>query len=119
MSDRDPFKHMLRLKRPCANCPFRVIGAIKLAPGRLDGIVESLLADDGLTFHCHKTLDADAHDDSDEDGGYASTGEEAMCAGAAALLMKRQRPTVAMRVAFAIGAADPSQWDACAHQIIS
>ena len=45
-------------KRPCANCPFRCDGAgIPLQPGRVEGIVSGLLADDQQTFVCHKTLD--------------------------------------------------------------
>lgn len=40
LGSRDPFKHHLRLKKPCENCPFLVKGAIELAPGRLDGIIE-------------------------------------------------------------------------------
>jgi len=35
-----------RLKKPCANCPFRNQGAISLAPGRLEGIIDTLLGDD-------------------------------------------------------------------------
>jgi hypothetical protein len=115
MSNHDPFKELLRLKRPCSNCPFRVSGAIELMPGRLEGIVRDLLADDYLTFHCHKTLDGDERDDED---GYSPTGNEAMCAGAAAVMMKRGRPSVAMRIAFAIGAVEPTRWDACATDVI-
>ena len=41
-------------KRPCANCPFRCDGAgVQLEPGRLEGIVSELLADDQQTFVCH------------------------------------------------------------------
>lgn len=52
----NPFEHHLRLKRPCENCPFLVDGAIDLAPGRLEGIIEGLLVDDLSTFQCHKTI---------------------------------------------------------------
>ncbi|WP_157657629.1 hypothetical protein [Burkholderia ubonensis] len=31
-----------KLRRLCENCPFRKNGAIQLAPGRLEGIVEHL-----------------------------------------------------------------------------
>ena len=41
-------------KRPCANCPFRCDGAgIPLQPGRVEGIVSGLLADDQQTFVFH------------------------------------------------------------------
>lgn len=40
-------------KRPCSNCPFRCDGAaIELRPGRIEGIIKGLLADDFLTFTC-------------------------------------------------------------------
>jgi hypothetical protein len=116
---RDPFKHHLRLKKPCENCPFLVEGAIELGPGRVEGIIETLLADDHSTFQCHKTVHSARGGDWDEDGSYTPSGHEAMCAGAAALLMKRRRPTVAMRIAFALGAARPDQWDGCADQVIN
>ncbi|HBX5175140.1 TPA: hypothetical protein MH391_21585 [Klebsiella pneumoniae] len=32
----------LRLKKPCANCPFKKEGAIELAPGRLEGIINDI-----------------------------------------------------------------------------
>ncbi|HGW3237511.1 TPA: hypothetical protein ACNKCC_005820, partial [Klebsiella pneumoniae] len=46
----------LRLKKPCANCPFRKEGAIELAPGRLEGIINDIVENDMTTFHCHKTV---------------------------------------------------------------
>lgn len=116
--ERDPFKHHLRLKKPCDNCPFLVEGAIELAPGRLDGIIEALLADDRTTFQCHKTVHSSRGGRWDDGGNCAPSAHEAMCAGAAALLMKRGRPTVGMRIAFGTGAATPDQWDALAHLVI-
>jgi hypothetical protein len=41
-----------------------------------------------------------------------------MCAGAAAYLMKIGRPTVAMRIAFALGYAKVSDWDEAQAQVI-
>ena len=114
----DPFAHHLRLKRPCANCPFLKEGAIELAPGRLDGIIEGLMEDDQSTFQCHKTVHSRKGGEWDEDGKYKASGHEAMCAGAAAYLMKNRSPTVAMRFAFATGAATPSDWDDVAASII-
>jgi hypothetical protein len=117
---RDAFTTHLRLKKPCGNCPFRVKGAIELQPGRLDGIIESLLADDRSTFQCHKTVHSDSGGEwDDDDGSYTPSGNEAMCAGAAALLMKRGRPTVAMRIAIALRLVQQDQWDAIADQVIS
>lgn len=107
----DPFAHHLRLRKPCANCPFLKDGAIELEPGRVRGILDDLLRDDTTTFQCHKTVHHAKGGEWDEDGEYHPSGNEAMCAGAAAVLMKRGRPTVAMRVAFAMGVAKPNQWD--------
>ncbi len=114
----NPFAHHLRLKWPCSNCPFRLKGAIDLEPGRLDGIVEDLIKDDMSTFQCHKIVHSTKGGEWDEDGKYVPSGEEAMCAGAAALLMKRGRPTVGMRIAFVTGAATPDQWDGVFNEII-
>ena len=115
---RNPFAHHLRLKKPCANCPFLVDGAIDLAPGRRKAIIEGLMSDDHATFQCHKTVHSKHGGEWDEEGNYAPSGEEAMCAGAAAVLVKRGRPSVAMRIAFAQGVAKPNQWDSCAQLVI-
>lgn len=107
---RNAFAHHLRLKQPCANCPFRTCGAIELRPGRVASILQTLLDDDTTTFQCHKTVHSSRGGEW-ADGRYYPSGHEAMCAGAAAVLMKRGRPTVAMRIAFATGAATPEDWD--------
>ncbi len=111
MRERDPFKHHYRLKRPCSNCPFLKEGAIDLAPGRLEGIIEQLTTDDHSTFPCHKTVHCARGGEWNEEGEYSPSGHESMCAGAAAYLMKHRRPTVGMRLAFVSGAASPSDWD--------
>jgi hypothetical protein len=114
-----PFKHSLRLKRPCENCPFLKEGAISLRPGRVEGIVNELLEDDQKTFHCHKVVHhPKLGGEWNEAGAYEPSGNEAMCAGAAALLIKRGRPTVGMRIAFALGQADPHQWDEVLSKVI-
>jgi hypothetical protein len=105
------FQPHLRLKRPCANCPFLKQGAIELAPGRLDGIIAGLIEDDHSTFQCHKTVHSARSGEWDDEGTYTPSGHESMCAGAAAYLMKHKRPTVATRVAFAMGVASPADWD--------
>lgn len=75
-------------KRPCSNCPFRCDGAgIELSPGRLEGIVSDLLADDTQTFVCHKTLDK----------------ERMTCAGAIGLMSKLGRLPVIARLGLACG----------------
>ncbi|MDI2144891.1 hypothetical protein KBJ94_22830 [Pseudomonas sp. ITA] len=85
----NPFKQHLRLKRPCSNCPFLKLGAIKLAPGRLDEIIAGLIEDDHSTFQCHKTVHSARGGEWDDEGNYTPSGHESMCAGTAAY---RQRP---------------------------
>lgn len=75
-------------KRPCSNCPFRCDGAaIELRPGRIEGIIKGLLADDFLTFTCHKTLDS----------------ERMTCAGAVAVMAKLERLPVIARLGLQVG----------------
>lgn len=114
---KDPFAHHLRLAKPCGNCPFLKQGAIELEPGRTDGIIESLLKDDQSTFQCHKTVHS-SKGGTFKEGSYTPSGHEAMCAGAAAVLMKRGRPTVNMRISFALGVASPSKWDAAKDMVV-
>ncbi|EEV4387873.1 hypothetical protein C1Y74_004939 [Escherichia coli] len=108
----------LRLKKPCANCPFRKEGAIELALGRLEGIINDIVENDMTTFHCHKTVHSKSGGEWDEEGNYAPSGQESMCAGAAAYLMKIGRPTVAMRIAFAFGDAKVSDWDEAQELVV-
>lgn len=77
------------MKRPCANCPFLKVGAIDLAAGRVAQIVGDLEANDRKTFQCHKTLER--------------RGNESMCVGAAIYGLKAGRPSVAVRIAIAVG----------------
>ena len=75
-------------KRPCSNCPFRCDGAaIELRPGRIEGIIKGLLADDFLTFTCHKTVDS----------------ERMTCAGAVAVMAKLERLPVIARLGLQVG----------------
>jgi hypothetical protein len=103
-----------KLKRPCANCPFLKEGAIELRPGRVEGILDGLMQDDHAYFMCHKTLDGC----EDEEGEYAATGNEKMCAGAAAVLWKRHNPSIGMRIAIATGIAEPELWENNADIVI-
>ncbi|MDT4882850.1 hypothetical protein FQZ97_1188390 [compost metagenome] len=114
----DPFSHLLRLKKPCANCPFRKEGAIELRPGRLEGIIQGLVENDHSTFHCHKTVYSKHGGTRDEEGSNTPSAHEAMCAGAAAYLLKKRRPSVVMRVAFAYGLAQPADWDEAKELVI-
>jgi hypothetical protein len=81
------------MSRPCADCPFRRVGAIELRPGRVEGIIADLLADDWSGFICHEAL-------------HAKRPRRAQCAGSMVLLLKAGRPNVAMRLAAAHGIVD-------------
>lgn len=97
------------LKKPCDNCPFRKEGAIELQPGRVEGIIDSLLTDDHMAFHCHKTVDHDGFNDGvedEDDDQYAPSGKEAMCAGAMVYLQKVGRMSVQMRLGVITGHYD-------------
>lgn len=90
-------------KRPCANCPFRCDGAgVELNPGRLEGIVAALLADDHQTFLCHKTLDK----------------ERMTCAGAVALMSKLGRLPVIARLGLAYGVITKADIEASSALVI-
>ncbi|RQQ47595.1 hypothetical protein [Burkholderia stagnalis] len=99
-----------KLRRPCENCPFRKNGAIQLAPGRLERIVEHLVSNDHSTFQCHKTVhNAHTGGEWDDDGNYVASGQESMCAGAMIYLEKIGRPTVGMRLGRVLGRYDPER----------
>ena len=114
----DPIASFFRLKQPCGNCPFRKSNSIRLRPGRLEGIVEGLLSNDMQTFACHKTLKPrpegeagyDDEDAEDADAPRSIREGELMCAGAAAWLLKKGRPTVGMRFAVVLGSIAEDHW---------
>lgn len=107
----NPIARFFRLRKPCGNCPFRKVGAIDLAPGRVEGIVRDLLKDDRASFECHKTACA-------RRGTARRKAESAMCSGAAAILMKLGRPNIAMRLAFATGDVRPEDLERLSDAVI-
>jgi len=85
----NPIKQHFRLKKPCANCPFL------------------------------KTVHSSRGGNWDDDGNYDPSGTSRCAhAGAAAYLMKKGRPTVGMRFAFATGDASPNDWDSAREVVI-
>lgn len=121
--ETDPFARVTRLRVPCGDCPWRRDGAIELMPGRLQGIAQGLLARDDSAFFCHKLLSGDRLDEAcDEEekkpSGYVSGDKDAMCAGAIAFQLKADRPPVMLRVAFALGASKPSDWDEAKAMVV-
>ena len=77
------------MTKPCANCPFLKEGYIDLRPGRVRGIVDSIMASDFCGFPCHKTTDFG----TTEQGAKVKE-----CAGAMIYRMKAKRISVLMRV---------------------
>jgi hypothetical protein len=63
-----------KMKRMCANCPFKNKGAIDLHPGRLPGIIGHLKSDYNY-FPCHKTT-------------HGAAPQESLCMGALAYGLK-------------------------------
>ncbi|MFK4131934.1 hypothetical protein ACI2KR_06520 [Pseudomonas luteola] len=107
----DVLKKSLRLKKPCVNCPFLKEGAIHLRKGRLEGITQALIDDDGMDFPCHKTTMASKGGTFDDEGNYVSSGHEAICAGAIAYQLKAASQSVRLRMGVALGVVKLSDWD--------
>lgn len=82
---KTPFKQLA----PCANCPFRKVGAIDLRPGRLADIIDALRSGEG--FLCHKRYYAIARR------------ERQPCAGAIVYLEKLGEPNAIMQVMDRLG----------------
>ncbi len=95
------------LKRPCANCPFRKVGAIELHSERLPSIVAELLANDRRWFKCHKTLHLKPR-----------ARRDAQCVGSMVYLLKAGAPSVSMRLAASLGLLDFDALRAQADEII-
>jgi hypothetical protein len=95
------------LKKPCADCPFNKVGAIKLQEGRVEGIIDTLRSDHNF-FQCHKTVHSENGGDwvENEHGEscYIASGNESVCMGSLiyALKAKMGIPVVA-RLAFSRG----------------
>lgn len=103
---------LFRLKKPCANCPFRNDDqAIDLAPGRIEQIASEITAGDGTLFFCHKTLSGERDECYDEDGndvdqGYQPGQRDSVCAGALIFQLKAGRVPIVARFGFHSGELD-------------
>lgn len=91
------------LKKPCANCPFRKAGAIELAPGRVESILQDLKRHDNKIFVCHKTLDSK---------------EISACMGALAYQWRDGRIPILARLALMSEKITPAELDAVAPELI-
>lgn len=101
----------LGLRKPCANCPFLKEGAIELAPGRLEQILEDVVSNDWDTFVCHKTVHYDRDELHQDDGRYCMVGDEQQCAGATIYLLKLGRWNMRMRLGRMSGAFNPKDYE--------
>lgn len=95
----DIISQTYRIKRPCADCPFRSDGnGIDLMPGRLSQIAHDITQGDGKTFYCHKTLSGERFEElEEEDVGYEPGRKEAACAGALIFQFKHGRLPIEAR----------------------
>lgn len=108
MPSRDPF----RLKKVCADCPFRADKDFHgLRAERVSDIAQSLR--DGATFHCHSTLDYSRSDDLDADGEPESpvVAKSQFCAGALATMEQGGEANQIVRIAERLGLYDSEEFD--------
>lgn len=88
------------LTRPCADCPFRREGGVRLRSERTREIAEYALGPGGATFACHKTTGV---------GGEYKDGKQRQCAGALVFAEKNDAPTQMMRICGRLGFYDPNK----------
>jgi len=94
---------MFALKRPCANCPFR-IGQGSLFRFHPDRFAEIIAA---VAFQCHKTVDYEQWDDPELRSG----DRPQQCAGLMAVLHRAGEMNQIMQVAERLGVLDLSALD--------
>jgi hypothetical protein len=90
------------LKRPCAECPFRKAGGVKVTRGRAVEIANSL---DRAEFPCHKTVDHSVNTEGDVGP------DSEHCAGALLMLEAEGAPSQMMRICERLGIYDRNALD--------
>lgn len=93
---------MFKLKRPCANCPFRK-GQGELFQLRRSRLLEIFGA---IAFQCHRTVDYNT-----DDGQPGAGDHPQQCAGLMSLLHREGRDNQIMQVGQRLGAFYPAQLD--------
>lgn len=83
------------MKKPCDACPFKRGTPLTLREGRVEEIVNNMLASDGGAFPCHKTIE---HSE-DDDESFTELPNCKHCAGALIFAEKHGRATQGMRLA--------------------
>ncbi|MHD0644508.1 hypothetical protein ACYPKM_02575 [Pseudomonas aeruginosa] len=116
----DPYAHLYRKHKPCANCPFRKKGGIELEDGRLDEIKAQIVANDTQPFICHKTLLRNGAENGDGNTFEVPVpmSKQAACAGASAWLWKHGNSTVSMRINEVTGRVPLSTWEKIADLVV-
>jgi hypothetical protein len=97
-------KSMFRLRRPCANCPFRTDVPPYLRGGRAAQIAQDIAL--GSIFSCHKTVDYDRPEEDFEPGAWVPGDGEQFCAGALIAMVRGEEPNQAVRMAERMGLLD-------------
>lgn len=102
-----------KLRKPCANCPFRTDRPFYLHRDRAAEIAQALQG--GSTFTCHKTTIDAPEADWDDAGGDRIDGPNAqMCAGALVVMEREDAPNQMMRIAERLGMYDRRKLDMAA-----
>ena len=102
MTLNNPFK----LKKVCADCPFRNDRYFPMRVERAQEIVDALKM--GMRFTCHKTIIYG----EDEEGRETHGGEkQQFCAGALATIIKGKHANTVVQVADRLGIRDPDEFD--------
>jgi hypothetical protein len=103
---------MFDLPRPCENCPFRVVGGIRLHKGRAREIAEAQVENPGKTFPCHKTVPESYLQTDDEGNDVTGPWVKGMqyCAGALIFAAKQGRFNQMLQVMSRMRQWDPNQY---------
>jgi hypothetical protein len=100
-------KTMFKLRRPCANCPFRTDVPGYLRRSRAVEIAQGIAG--GSIFPCHETTENAVDDDGNDIRVQVDTSQ--FCAGAVIAMEKMEQPNQALRMAERFGIYDPAMMD--------
>lgn len=104
-------KEFFRMKTPCKDCPFRKDVRPYISVERVREIFAAIIERDNH-FSCHKTVDYSQEDESGET--VPKTGHSSVCAGAAILQDKCGRPSVMVRMGYALRSIPRDHFDMAA-----
>jgi hypothetical protein len=84
---------------PCDDCPFLVVGGVRLTKERIGEIAQTLLVEPGASFPCHKTVNHDRR----------NRRTESACAGSLLFQIHLNASTQWFQLASRIGGLDPAR----------